>query len=84
VYPCEVAGGSSTAEPWDDSSPVEALGSLAARAWQPGRALRIAVLVLVEATYATVAPRRPRGERDPETESSPAGAAIVSPEGASR
>jgi hypothetical protein len=82
AYPCEVAGGSSSAEPWDDSSPAKALGSLVARTWRPGQALRTAALVLAEATYAVVALRRPIGKRGPETERSPAGAAVVSPEGA--
>jgi hypothetical protein len=84
AYPCEVAGGSSSVEPWDDSSPVEALGSLATRIWRPGGTLRIAALVLAEATYAVVAPRRLIGKRGPETERSPAGAAVVSPVSASR
>jgi hypothetical protein len=43
--------------------------------------LRIVVLAL--ATYAAVAPRSPIGKRGPETERSPAGAAAVSPVGAS-
>jgi hypothetical protein len=84
AYPCEVAGGSSSAEPWDDSSPAKVLGSLAAGVWRPGRALRVAVLVPAEATYAAVAPRSPMGKRGPKTERTPAGAAVVSPEGASR
>jgi hypothetical protein len=41
VYPCEVADGSSLAEPWDDSSSAEALGSLTAGTWQPRRTLRV-------------------------------------------
>jgi hypothetical protein len=57
AYPCEVAGGSSSVEPWDDSPPAEALGSLATRIWRPGGTLRIAALVLAEATYAVMAPR---------------------------
>jgi hypothetical protein len=65
-------------EPWDDSSPVEALGSLATRTWLPGRTLRIVVLTLAEGTYAVVAPRRPIGKRGPETERSPTGVAVVS------
>jgi hypothetical protein len=84
VYSCEVVGGSLPAEPWDDSSPAEALGSLAVGTWRPGRTLRVAVLVLTEATYAVAAPRRPMGKRGPETERSLAGAAIVSLEGTSR
>jgi hypothetical protein len=84
AYPCEVAGGSSPAEPWDDSSPAEALGSLAAGTWRPRRILHVAVLALAEATYAVVAPRKPMGKRGPETERSPTGAAVVSLEGASR
>jgi hypothetical protein len=84
AYPCEVAGGSSPAEPWDDSSPAEALGSRAAGTWRPGRTLCVAALVLAEVMYAVVAPRKPMGKRGPETERSPAGAAVVSPEGASR
>jgi hypothetical protein len=55
-----------------------------AGALRPGGALRVAVLVLVEATYVAVVPRKPREERGPETERSPTGAAVVSPEGASR
>jgi hypothetical protein len=84
AYPCEVAGGSSPAEPWDDSLPAEALGSLTAGIWRPGRTLRVAVLVLAEVTYAIVAPRKPMGKRGPETERSPAGAAVISLEGVSR
>jgi hypothetical protein len=47
VYPWEVAGGSASTEPRDDSSPAEALGSLATRTWRPGGTLRIVVLMLV-------------------------------------
>jgi hypothetical protein len=83
VYPCEVAGGSSSAEPRDDSSPAEALGSLATRMWRPGGTLRIVVLALALAIYADVALRSPIGKRGPETERSPAGAAAVSPVSAS-
>jgi hypothetical protein len=43
-----------------------------------------AVPVLAEATYAVVAPRRPRGNRGPETDCSPVGAAVVSPVGTPR
>jgi hypothetical protein len=50
AYPCEVAGGSASTEPRDDSSPVEALGSLATKTWWPGGTLRIIVLTLVLAT----------------------------------
>jgi hypothetical protein len=39
----------------------ETLGSLAAGTWWPGRTLRVAAMVLVEVTYAIVAPRRPMG-----------------------
>jgi hypothetical protein len=84
AYPCEVAGGSSLAEPWDDSSAAEALGFLTAGAWRAGRALRAAASVLVEATYAVIAPRKARGNRGPETERSPVGVAVVSPVSASR
>jgi hypothetical protein len=70
-------------EPWDDSSPAEALGSLATRMWRPGGTLRSVVLTLALATYATVAPRRPIGKRGPEIERSPTGAAAVSPVSAS-
>jgi hypothetical protein len=63
AYPCEVVGGSSPTEPWDDSSPAEALGSRAAGTWRPGQTLRVAALALAEATYAVVAPRRPLGKR---------------------
>jgi hypothetical protein len=55
-------------EPRDDSSPAEALGSLATRMWQLGGTLRIVVLALALATYAAVAPRRPIGKRGPETD----------------
>jgi hypothetical protein len=78
AYTCEVAGGSSLAELWDDSSTAEALGSLTARTWQPGRTLRVAASVLAEAMYVVVAPRRPMGKRGPETERSPVGVAVVS------
>jgi hypothetical protein len=71
-------------EPRDDSSPAEALGSLATRMWRPGGTLRIVVLALALATYAAVAPRRPIGKCGPETERSPVGAAVVSPVSASR
>jgi hypothetical protein len=84
TYPCEVAGGSSSVEPWDDSSPAEALGSLATKIWRPGGTLRIAALALAEATYAVAAPRRPIGKRGLEIERSPAGAAVVSPVSAPR
>jgi hypothetical protein len=47
VYPCEVAGGSVSREPRDDSSPAEALGSLATKTWRPGGTLRIVALALV-------------------------------------
>jgi hypothetical protein len=72
------------AEPWDDSSSAEALGSLMAGTWRPGRTLRVAASMLAEATYAVVAPRRPRGNRGPKTERSPVGAAVVSLVGMSR
>jgi hypothetical protein len=65
AYPCEVAGGSSLAEPWDDSSSAEVLGSLTAGTWRPGRTLHVAALVLAEATYAVVVPRSPMGEAWP-------------------
>jgi hypothetical protein len=78
VYPCEVAGGSSLAESWDDSSSAEALGSLTAGTWRPEQTLRVAVSVLAEATFAVVAPRRPMGKSGPETERSPVGAVTVS------
>jgi hypothetical protein len=84
AYPCEVACGSSLAEPWDDSSSAEVLGSLTARTWRPWRTLRVTASVLAEATYAVVAPRRPMGKRGPETERSPVGAVVVSPVVASR
>jgi hypothetical protein len=84
TYPCEVAGGSSSMEPKDDSSPAEALGALATRMWRPRGTLRIVVLALAFATYAAVAPRSPIGKRGTETERSPAGAAAVSLVGASR
>jgi hypothetical protein len=66
-------------EPWDDSSPMEALGSLATRMWRPGGTLRSVVLALALAlaTHAAVAPR------GPETERSTTGAAAVSPVSAS-
>jgi hypothetical protein len=41
------------------------------------------VLALALATYAAVAPHRPIGKLGPEIERSPAGAAVVSPVGAS-
>jgi hypothetical protein len=84
AYPCEVAGGSSLAEPWDDSSSAEALGSLTAGIWRPGRTLRVAASVLAEATYAVVVPRRPMGKHGLATERSHVGVAAVSPVVASR
>jgi hypothetical protein len=74
-----VAGGSSLAEPWDDSSSAEALGSLTAGTWRPGRTPRVAASVLAEATYAVVAPHRLMGKRGPETERSPVRAVAVLP-----
>jgi hypothetical protein len=50
AYPCEVAGGRASAEPRDDSSPAEALGSLATKMLRPGGTLRIVVLMLVLAS----------------------------------
>jgi hypothetical protein len=79
-----VAGGNSLAESWDDSSSVEALGFLTTGAWRLGRALRATASVLAEATYAVMAPRRPMGNRSPETERSPIGAVAVSSVVASR
>jgi hypothetical protein len=83
AYLCEVAGGRLLAEPWDDSSLAEALGSLMTGIWRPGRTPRVAASVLAEATYAVVVPRRPRGNRGPETECSPVRVAVVSTVGAS-
>jgi hypothetical protein len=83
AYPCEVEGGSSLAEPWDVSSSAEALGSLAAGTWWPGRTLRVAASVSAEAMYAVVAPHRPMGNRGLETERSPVGASVVLPVGVS-
>jgi hypothetical protein len=74
-----VAGGNLLTEAWDDSSSAEALGFLTTGAWRLGRALRAAASVLAEATYTVVAPRRPRGDRGPETEHSPVRAVVVSP-----
>jgi hypothetical protein len=71
-------------EPRDDSSPAEALGSLATKMWRPGGTLRNIVLALALATYAAVAPRRLIGKRGLKTERSPAGVAVVSPVSASR
>jgi hypothetical protein len=82
AYPCEVAGESSSAEPGDDSSPAEVLGSLTAEVRRAGGAPHAAAPV--EATYAVVATRRPRGHCVPETEHSPVGAAVVSLVGAPR
>jgi hypothetical protein len=59
------------AEPWDDSSLAEALGSLAAGTWRPGRTLRVVALASAEATYAVVALRRLMGKRGTETERPP-------------
>jgi hypothetical protein len=84
AYPCEVAGGSSVGEPWDDSSSAEALGSLVAGTRRPGRTLRAAASVLAEVTYVVVAPRRPIGKRGPETERSSVGAVAISPVAASQ
>jgi hypothetical protein len=79
AYPCEVAAGNSQAESRDDLSSAEALEFLAARTWRLGPDLRTVALVLAEATYAVVAPRRPRGNRGLETSRSSVGAAAVSP-----
>jgi hypothetical protein len=84
VYTCEVTGGTSLAEPWDDSSTTEALGFLTAGTWRLGRALRATASVLAEATYAEVVPRRPRGNRGPETEHSSVEEIAVSAVSASR
>jgi hypothetical protein len=48
AYPCEVAGGSSLAEPWYDSSLVVAMRFLTARRWWPGRSSYAATSVLVD------------------------------------
>ncbi len=70
---------------WDDSLPCGgARGPWQPGVWRPGRALRVAVLVPAEATYAAVASRSPMGKRGPETGRTPAGAAVVLPEGVSR
>jgi hypothetical protein len=69
----QLAGGA-----WDDSLSAKPLGFLTAETWRIGGALRAAALVFAEATYAVVAPRRPRGNRGLETERSPVGAAVVS------
>jgi hypothetical protein len=50
AYPCEVAGGSASTEPRDDTLPAEALGSLATKTWRLGGTLRIVALALVLAT----------------------------------
>jgi hypothetical protein len=63
AYPCEVAGGSSLVEPWDNSLSMDALGFPTAGTWRTGRVLRTAASVLAEATYAVMAPRRPMGKR---------------------
>jgi hypothetical protein len=84
TYPCEVAGGRSLAEPWDDSSSAEALGSLTTGSWQPGRTPRAAASVLAEVTYTIMAPRSPMGKRGPETKRSPVEMVVVSPVVASR
>jgi hypothetical protein len=46
AYPCRLAGGNASREPRDDSSPAEALGSLATKTLRPGGTLRIVVLTL--------------------------------------
>jgi hypothetical protein len=84
AYRCEVAGGNSLAELWDDSSVAEALGFLTAGTQRLRRALCTAASVLEEAAYAVVAPRRPRGNLGPETARSPIGATAVLPVIASR
>jgi hypothetical protein len=76
AYPCEVAGGSSLVEPWYDSSSVVAAGFPAARTRQPGRLSRATASML--AACATAAPRKPRGDRGPETAPPPVGAVAVS------
>jgi hypothetical protein len=84
AYPCEVAGANSLAEPWYDSSSVEALGFTTARTRRPGQPLRATTSVLAEATYAVVVPRKSRGNRGLETVRSLTRASAVSPVIASR
>jgi hypothetical protein len=84
THSCEVAGGNSLVELWDDSSLVGALRFPTVGTWRLGQPLRAAASVLEEATYAVVAPRRPRGNCSPETARSPVGAIAVSPVIASR
>jgi hypothetical protein len=48
VYPCEVTGGSSLAEPWYYSSLVVAMRFQTANRWWPGRSSYAATLVLTD------------------------------------
>jgi hypothetical protein len=48
TYPCEVAGGSSLAEPWYDSSLVVAMRFQTASRWWPGRSLYATTSVLAD------------------------------------
>jgi hypothetical protein len=48
AYPCEVAGGSSLAEPWLDSLLVEAMRFLTAKRWWLGRSSYAATSVLAD------------------------------------
>jgi hypothetical protein len=59
AYPCEVAGGSSLAEPWYDSSLVVAMRFRTASRWWPGRSSYAATSVLTDDAYAAVVLRIP-------------------------
>jgi hypothetical protein len=85
-YSCEVAGGSSLEEPWYDSLSVVAVRFPAAGTWRPGRPPRAATSMLADEACAIAAPRKPRGDRGPETARPPPplGTVAVSPVIASR
>jgi hypothetical protein len=59
AYPCEVAGGSSLAEPWYDLSLVVAIRFRTACSWWPGRSSYAATSVLTDEAYVAVVLRIP-------------------------
>jgi hypothetical protein len=64
-------------EPWYDSSLVVAARFPAVGAWRPGRPSCAATSALADEARAIAAPRKPRGNRGPETAHFPVGAVAV-------
>jgi hypothetical protein len=82
VYPCEVAGGSSLAEPCYDSLLVVAMRFRTASRWWPGRSSYAATSVLANEVYAATALHVSLGNYNSTAARSPTGA-VVTPVGAS-